>query len=381
MRLAKSCALLRLPLMLQRLLLGNLALAAARSAGDITGYPSSWPALCDRRSSAPVVLTLSDPPAGEVLLEVQMGDGTTLMSVDGGAFNDSSVRMWFSAARGLSHSLRLRPQAVTSTPRLTFVTTPSTVTFGSGGLKKALVADQYQYDLVWPQMLVQGQPSAYALSACGAAGVPWEFAPQLVPSSGSDLQLGAPPSAFSPSSSAPQNGTVLAGRLGRFRVSVSAGPGSNPPFIGSWSHTSNSADAYNTTVKGVLVPPMDFGNVYVGQQACLNASVVPPIPEPGSCGLVACPENVSLTVALPAPPPPSTPAPFSEKFPFPSAQLPVGGGFGGHFNAEINPGANVSVASAARAPFTPHLASQPSLPTGPFSSAARRGHRTGHRCR
>ena len=48
---------------------------------------------------------------------------------------------------------------------------------------------------------------------------------------------------------------------------------------------------------------------------------------------------------------------FSEKFPVPSAQLPVGGGFGGHFNAEINPGANVSVASAARAPFTPNLAS------------------------
>jgi hypothetical protein len=35
---------------------------------------------------------------------------------------------------------------------------------------------------------------------------------------------------------------------------------------------------------------------------------------------------------------------FKEDFPVPSAQLPVGGGFGGHFNAEINPGANVRLA-------------------------------------
>jgi hypothetical protein len=37
---------------------------------------------------------------------------------------------------------------------------------------------------------------------------------------------------------------------------------------------------------------------------------------------------------------------FKEDFPFPSAQLPVGGGFGGHFNAEINPGANVRLTPA-----------------------------------
>ena len=37
---------------------------------------------------------------------------------------------------------------------------------------------------------------------------------------------------------------------------------------------------------------------------------------------------------------------FKEDFVFPSAQLPVGGGFGGHFNAEINPGANVRLTPA-----------------------------------
>ena len=279
--------------MLAHILLSVLELGALNGP-TITGSPLSLPALCTRQASQPVVFTLNNPPPSTVVLKVKVADGDTKFSVDGGSFTGPAVTMVFSPPN-LTHSLRLKTFYMGRNIQVAYTPVPPSVTFATGQLETVFVANPNFYDLAWPGNMGYGTQAAYNISACGSPSGGWSFVPTMHLDDDGLVLASATPLMFDPTTADYQSAAVNATRVGVFGVHLHAAPS----YWKQAPSMSGGGPNATTRVTGIIMPPLAFDDVYVGDaEVCLPAEARPSLPQLGSCGLVACPEGITLTAEV-----------------------------------------------------------------------------------